>query len=508
MVEQFDSREEKIENVQQALGKPIEINACMNIRSHETAAGIPLLCLANKVYTDCEDSHTIIFGSTGSKKTRLIIMPTVRLLGLAGENMIVIDPKAELYERTAYDLKCRGYTIIAINFRDPSLGNCWNPFDIPYTFYKEGNFDRSYEFVNDIVNNIMLDSVSISDPFWDHSAADLLFGLILMMFDLCKNKSKKEGMVDYDSHKEADFFSDSDVNVSTIVKLRNKQFINNAIASSLFWKKENQKNSLIAVSLMGTVTAPLSKTQPSILSTFDQKMRMFMLQENLTAMMSCSDFSLKNFGTLNKKNALYVIMPDEKTTYHKLVSLFIKQSYEYLIYQAQQLEKKSFSIRINYLLDEFASLPAINDFPAMISAARSRNIRFNIVIQSQSQLFQKYRDDADTIKSNCNNWIFLTSRELSLLKELESLCGTIDGKHYLYSVSRLQHLKKEEGEALLLCRRLYPFLTRLYDINKYDGYDTINKENWKKLDMMRTSSHKEKFSNFRDISIKKLFRGE
>lgn len=135
-------------------------------------------------------------------------------------------------------------------------------------------------------------------------------------------------------------------------------------------------------------------------------------------------------------------MPDEKTTYHKLVSLFIKQSYEYLIYQAQQLEKKSFSTRINYLLDEFASLPAINDFPAMISAARSRNIRFNIVIQSQSQLFQKYRDDADTIKSNCNNWIFLTSRELSLLKELESLCGTIDGKHYLYSVSRLQHLKK------------------------------------------------------------------
>ena len=301
MVEQFDSREEKIENVQQALGNPIEINACMNIRSHETAAGIPLLCVADKVYTDCEDSHTIIFGSTGSKKTRLIIMPTVRLLGLAGENMIVIDPKAELYERTAYDLKCRGYTIIAINFRDPSLGNCWNPFDIPYTFYKEGNFDRSYEFVNDIVNNIMLDSVSISDPFWDHSAADLLFGLILMMFDLCKNKSKKEGMVDYDSHKEADFFSDSDVNVSTIVKLRNKQFINNAIASSLFWKKENQKNSLIAVSLMGTVTAPLSKTQPSILSTFDQKMRMFMLQENLTAMMSCSDFSLKNFGALNKK---------------------------------------------------------------------------------------------------------------------------------------------------------------------------------------------------------------
>lgn len=496
MVEQFDSREEKIENIQRALGRSIELDDCMNINCHETAAGIPLLCVSDKIYTDCEDSHTIIFGSTGSKKTRLIIMPTVRLLGFAGETMILIDPKAELYDRTAYDLKSRGYTISAINFRDPSVGNCWNPFDIPYEFYKEDKFDRSYEFVNDIVNNIMLDSVSKNDPYWDYSTADLLFGLILMMFDLCKNQYRKTGMIEYNPNMESDCFSDSDVNVTTIIKLRNKQFKDNAIENSEFWKKEKQKNSLIAVSLMGTVTAPLSKTQPSILSTFDQKMRMFMLQENLTAMLSRSDFSLKTFGALNAKHALYIIMPDEKTTYHKLVSLFIKQSYEYLIYQAQQLERKCFSTRINYLLDEFASLPAINDFPAMISAARSRNIRFNIVIQSQSQLFQKYGDDANTIKSNCNNWIFLTSRELSLLRELEALCGTVEGRHNLYSVSRLQHLKKEEGEALLLCKRLYPFLTRLYDIDKYDGYDTINKKKWKKLEMKRSSVRRKKFGLF------------
>lgn len=497
MAGQFDSREEKIENIQQALGKPIEIDTCMNINCHEDAAGIPLLCVSNKVYLDCEDSHTIIFGSTGSKKTRLIIMPTVRLLGLAGETMILIDPKAELYDRTAYDLKCRGYTIRAINFRDPSVGNCWNPFDIPYEFYKEEKFDRSYEFVNDIVNNIMIDSISTSDPYWDHSAADLLFGLILMMFDLCKNQSKKNGMIEYDSNVESDCFSESDVNVKTVIKLRNTQFRDNAIVKSAFWKKQAQTNSLIAVSLMGTVTAPLDKTQPSILSVFDQKMRMFMLQENLTDMMSCSDFSLKTFGRLNSKNALYVIMPDEKTTYHKLVSLFIKQSYEYFIYQAQQLKKKCFYTRINYLLDEFASLPAIHDFPAMISAARSRNIRFNIVVQSQSQLVQKYGEDANTIKSNCNNWIFLTSRELSLLRELEALCGTIEGKYNLYSVSRLQHLKKEEGEAVILCKRLYPFLTRLYDIDKYDGYDTINKDKWMQLDMERVPVGKKKFRFFK-----------
>lgn len=286
------------------------------------------------------------------------------------------------------------------------------------------------------------------------------------------------------------FFSDNDVNINTIIRLRNRLFINDWLQNSSYWKNEKSKNSLISISLMGTVSAPQKGTQPSILSTFDQKMRMFMLQDNLTKMMSHNNFNFDEVGSLGKKHAFYIIMPDEKTTYHKLISLFIKQSYEYFIYQAQQQDNKHFSTRINYLLDEFASLPKINDFPAMISAARSRNIRFSIVIQSQSQLKQKYDEDAETIKSNCNNWLFLTSRELSLLRELESLCGTVGGSSNLFSVSRLQHLKKEEGEALLLCRRLYPFLTRLYDIDKYDGYDSARKGQWKKLSMEQAQTHK------------------
>lgn len=174
--EYIDSREERIENVENTLSPPIPLENCMDIKCCEDCTGVPLLCTGEQIYVDREDSHTIIFGSTGSKKTRLVIMPTVRLLGLAGESMILIDPKAELYDRTANDLAHRGYTIVAINFRNPSIGDCWNPLEIPYQFYKKEDYDRSYEFVNDIVNNIMLDQVSAKDPYWGQSAADLLFG--------------------------------------------------------------------------------------------------------------------------------------------------------------------------------------------------------------------------------------------------------------------------------------------------------------------------------------------
>jgi hypothetical protein len=41
---------------------------------------------------------------------------------------------------------------------------------------------------------------------------------------------------------------------------------------------------------------------------------------------------------------------------------------------------------------------------------------FKTLAQSLWQLRQKYKDDANTIKANCDNWVFLTSRDLDLQK--------------------------------------------------------------------------------------------
>ena len=169
-----------------------------------------------------------------------------------------------------------------------------------------------------------------------------------------------------------------------------------------------------------------------------------------------------------EKSAVFLIMPDEKTTYHRLISLFVKQCYERLIYLAQNSKLATFKTRINYILDEFSTLPTISDFPAMITAARSRNIRFFLFIQSQKQLEHRYKVEAETIESNCNNWVFLTSRELSLLQSISALAGqTAEGKP-LISVFALQHLDKEKGEALVFSGRQFPFITELADINEFD----------------------------------------
>ncbi len=419
-------------------------------RGARYCGGIPLLYDAEtrRLYIDASDTHSLVYGSTGSLKTRTVVSPGIKVLGYAGESMVINDPKGELFARHAGDLKKQGYTIVDVNFRNPSVGNSWNPLYIPYQFYIQGNLDKSAEFVNDIANNLMLSDRSTDDPFWDFSASDLLYGLIQLLFRYCKEHHA----------------SLNAVNIGNLLTLRRLLFSGRQQPqNTLLWKYASE-DELVAASLSGSVYAP-KDTMNSILSVFDQKMRSFTIQPTLLDMLANNDFDIADIG--KAKTAVFLITPDEKTSYHRLVSMFVKESYEYLIYLATQTPDNKVENRINYILDEFSSLPQIADMPSMISAARSRDIRFLLVVQSQSSLKQRYSNEAETIISNCTNWIFFTSRELSLLKELSELCGTQKNQQPNITIYDLQHFSKERREALLLAGRLKPAKVSMLDIDKF-----------------------------------------
>ena len=58
-------------------------------------------------------------------------------------------------------------------------------------------------------------------------------------------------------------------------------------------------------------------------------MSCFSLQPQVTEMLSESTFNVTDCGF--KKKAIFMIMPDEKTTFHKIITIFLKQIYEILI---------------------------------------------------------------------------------------------------------------------------------------------------------------------------------
>ena len=104
---------------------------------------------------------------------------------------------------------------------------------------------------------------------------------------------------------------------------------------------------------------------------------------------------------------------------------------------------------------------------SLISAARSRDIRFILAVQGKHQLIKRYGDEAETIKSNCLNWIYLTSREIDLLREISELCGVQRNHMPNLSVYDLQHFSKEKCEALVICGRLKPAIVNLLDIDRF-----------------------------------------
>lgn len=412
-------------------------------------AGIPLIMNKDECYVDNTNFHNLVIGTTGSGKTECVILPMVKLLAKKRESMIITDPKGEIYEKTGRLLKARGYNIIVLNFRNPQRGNCWNPLDLPYELYKSGNKDKATELVDDLAAN-MLHEEKTDDAFWGNTAGDYFAGLVESLFE-----DGKPGEININSVAYMDSVGEEKVEGVQALK----EYMNS-----------KDKTSSIYGNLSGTVNAP-SETKGSIVSMFKQKLKIFTTRENLSEMLSRSDFNMGDIG--RKPTAVFIIVHDEKNTYHALTTIFVKQCYEKLIDVAFE-NGGQLPVRTNFLLDEFANMPQLKDVTSMITAARSRQIRLTFIIQNFAQLNQVYgKEIAETIKGNCGNLVYLLTTELQALEEISKMCGEVKSKKDdktastpLVTVSDLQKLK--EFDVIVKRHRFDAFKTSLTPNFKMD----------------------------------------
>ena len=406
-------------------------------------AGVPLVNDGKDMWVDDGSFHSLVIGSTGNGKSQCVVEPMIESLGRKGESMIITDPKGELYRDHANFLRSKGYNIITLNFRDPQMGNAWNPLAIPYDLYKQGNEDKAIELLKDVSFN-MVNDPKASDPFWGNASMGYFNGLALGLFQDAEEKYININSINY------------------MAAVGEESFAPSNYATAYFDLKG--KDSTAYNFAKSTITGP-TETRTSVLSVFSEKMEKFTTQKNLSEMLSYSDFDMRSIG--QEKTALFVVIHDEKTTYHPLATIFLKQAYEVLVDVAHKSPKGKLPIRTNFILDEFANMPPLKDVTAMVSAARSRNIRFTFIIQGFSQLNDVYgKEQADTIKGNCGNKIFINSSDLADLEEISKLCGEIKSKEKEKTASRplltpsdLQKLKK--FQVVILRQRMNPFKTKL-----------------------------------------------
>lgn len=411
--------------------------------------GMPVRCDGHRALINTENEHTLIYGSTASKKTRTLILPLLPILAQAGESMIVLDIKGELSDGIRFPeirgmLESRGYTCRFLNLRDKN-GDGYNIMLEPYRLLRAGQWDEAVRMINDNVDALAaIYRDSQADPFWEKTARLYLVAVSMLLLAMCPDE-RKINMLSLASY--------TDWNGSENM-LR--------VADALDFD-----NHIIAM-LRSVVSEP-ERTRMSTLATVSSMMTDFLTDTKLLRMLSHSTFEIKDL--YREPTALFVIVPDEVDTYAGITGLILQQINSILVRAAHTLGGV-LPRRVNMVCDEFCNY-YIPGMMRSISAHRSRNIRWYLVCQSRRQLEACYPKEADTIIANCSNIYFLNSPELTLLEDLSRRSGITMVTHDstpkpVISVADLQGLKKEwdQTEVYFTSGGIH-YVTALPDISRY-----------------------------------------
>jgi len=428
----------------------------------------------NEILTTRDEFHTFVIGETGSGKTRRVVLPTIRLLSKTGESMVITDPKGELYRYTAKALERKGYDVKVINLKEPLTGNRYNPLSVIDRLYHSGSEEDREEAlvqVKDLLQSMKERIHDESQVFWENTASTILQGIILLILD-----RGKEGNLSYASISSV--FQEITYIVNeyeTKINERRPRFGETSPYDALNeFVNALPSGNEIKTCLMPCISSS-GKTRQSYLSIIGSMLAPYCDQSGLQDNMRASDLSFEQLG--EKPTALFMIFPDYSDSMYTLGSLYVTQIYQALVRMADKQKNGLLRNKVYFILDEFANFARIPDISSMLTAARSRGIRFTLICQSMEQLISEYTEPgAETMMANCRVWIYMNCRNLPFLNRLVDLCGKqilSNGSQVpLVSVSELLHLRV--GEVLVLNDRCRPMRGYLPDYSEYDfGENTV-----------------------------------
>ncbi len=394
-----------------------------------------------------ETIHTLVIGTTGSGKTSSYIIPSVKALALTTEatrpSFLFTDPKGELYEKTAWYLAEHGYKILTLDFRHPERSLRWNPLRYAWTKMCEaqGVLDRitmvsergvpvyrlhgreydgdaidaaaraeiqrlEDEAYEEIINIVaaLCPVTSAKDPIWDEGAKGLIQGVVMAMLE--------DGMSPDDVGMTAEKFNFYNLHqICTHAGAGYKDLIG-------YFQYRDKKSRAVSSAEIVLVAPP--QQQGSYMSSVQQKLQMFN-DRGICNMTSASEIDVKEMD--EQPTAIYLMLPDEKEGRHPLGSLFISQCYKKLVEKAVE-NGGSLKRRVFFMMDEYGNMPKIDGVQSMYTVGRSRGIIQIPVIQSYSQIIDKYgQETARTIFGNCNIEVFIGSKDNETCKQFSEKLG-------------------------------------------------------------------------------------
>ena len=185
--------------------------------------------------------------------------------------------------------------------------------------------------------------------------------------------------------------------------------------------------------------------------------------ENVAKMTAESSIHLEDIGFGEKPVAVFLGIPDYDKSNHFLASVFIRQMYFVLAKKASRTMSDKCTRKVKVIADEFGNIPAIEGMENIITVCTGRNISFDLIIQSYSQIKKLYGENDETIIGNCGNQIYILTNNENTAESFSKPLGNetiIDMQRSGERISTHKHFMENTQEKLLLnaneLMELYP----------------------------------------------------
>ena len=361
--------------------------------------------------------NTLVLGEPGSGKTSCIaINETIEALK-QGHSLFVNDnSKEEIYKNT-YDLaKSQGYNIILLDYLNYK-GDSFNCLDLIKDYYQENESVLCGELISLISEALNKPLIGADDPFWTISSTTYIKGIIY-------------------------FLLETESQEITLEELSRLCVENSARIEFL----PLGHTTPMASSLLNGAFTSSEKTTASILMTAFAAISSLLTNSKLKKITRTTSFDIRRIS--KEKTIIYLKYPEYSEQYDGLVSLFLTELIHVLYHSCDQTGK--LDIPFHFIIDEFAHF-RLPSFERYISTARSRNIKFTLLIQSIDQLEIGYsKSVAQTIMDCCQNIISFQTTNYNTLTYMSQLSGYRDTVGNLHRISINDLLKLRPFEAFCL----------------------------------------------------------
>lgn len=367
--------------------------------------------IKEKIYLITKDLHALIIGATRSGKTRNVVIETITMLILAGENVFIPDLKGEIRDCTEDTAKRCGYETICINFINPYESDRKNFLEPIVQALRRKDISRAIEETWSLVSQLVGEPPEHGDKLWNDGEAATLAASIMA--------------VCYDNQDHPEY-----QNLTNVFYFITEMCSEYRGALPLQFYIDSLPEDHPAKILLAATKVAAMRTRSSFYVSAIMTLKLLTIPA-INQMTNASDFDIEKLIEEGKKVIVYLCLPARDKTYFPLASLVLRQLSDQIDYLADAKYGGRIPKRWTFVDDEIGNFTKITNMRQQTSFGTGKGIRHFMFIQSYAQLDDVYGEKvSQIIQDNADIKIYLRSPNPATKKKISEDLGNYTTRSY------------------------------------------------------------------------------